>query len=329
MGNHAIHVSGIPVSDCYTNAVAMATAQLAAWRLYQQDVIVVQSDNYYMAEAFGARIVYQTGGMPAIEEPVVTDHATACSLKVADPKRDGRMHVYIEAEKRIVDAVGDNAAIRGCGTGPFVVAGHMLGLERLLYWIAETEAGIEDHGEALDSVMRVALETLVAYATAQLEAGCTIIQLADSTASLNMISPLTYRTRVFPWECEFFSRIAPVCRRYDACSLLHICGDNSEVLDLHAATGADIVAVDHAVDLPSALRAFDNRCCAIGNINPSGALLFGTPQEVSREASVCLSQAKGHRYLLGTGCEVAPKTPVANMSALPQSVHACTTEVIG
>lgn len=316
MGNFAIRFVGMKPSQCHCDPVLMADAQIQAWRFFRQDVIVVQSDNYYMAEAFGAEVIHADDAMPVLKGAVVQRDADVHRLEPVEPRLDGRMPVYIEAIRRIRDAVGENAAIRGCGTGPFVLAGHLCGIERLLVWLAETETGIEDHGDALRRLFGLGLDVLVAFATAQLEAGATIIQLADSLASLQVISPRMYETYVFPYEQAFFSRMRGKCEEYGAVALLHICGDNTRVFGDYVATGADIIAVDHAASLDEAARIIADRACIIGNMNPSGTLLFGTPDEATAEATACLDAMSSHRYLLGTGCEVSVDTPAANMQAM-------------
>ncbi|MCK9287696.1 MAG: uroporphyrinogen decarboxylase family protein [Sphaerochaetaceae bacterium] len=315
MGNYAIRQTGADLSRCQRDAASMASAQFDGWRLFGQDIIVVQSDTYYMAEAFGAQVLYLPNAMPLMNTPLITDDKKALMLEAQDPRSAGRMPSYIEAIRLVREMVGEDAAIRGCGTGPFVVAGHLCGIERLMMWLAETDSGVEDHGEALRHMFSMALETLVHFASAQLEAGATIVQLADSLASINVISPSMYRKYVLPYEKEFFARIAPLCKRYDAISLLHICGDNTAVFDDFAQCGADIVAIDHAASLSNAARIVNNRCCLIGNINPSGLLLSGHPYQVAHEAEVCLDMMQGYRYLLGTGCEVSIETPKENMKA--------------
>ena len=321
MGNYGIRTAGSSLSACYLDAASMAQAQLKAWNIFGQDVIVVQSDNYYMAEAFGAPVEHAPDTMPVLLDAVVKSPQDVYRLQPMDPRQDGRMPVYIEAVARICDTVGDQVAIRGCGTGPFVLAGHLCGIERLLLWLVETDSGIEDHAKELHHLFSLGLETLVQYATAQLQSGATIIQLADSLASLQVISPTMYRSYVFPYEQAFFTRMKPICAKYDAAALLHICGDNTTVFDDYARTGADIIAIDHGASLSDAVRIIANRACIIGNLNPSGALLYGTPEEVKTEACQCLHTAAGCRYLLGTGCEVAVGTPVANMHAMLSTVH--------
>lgn len=316
MGNFSIAISRMSPSECYMDAAKLACAQIRAWENFGQDAIVVQSDNYYMAEAFGAPVAHEEGKMPALLAAAVEEPADVARLSPVDPRSDGRMPVYIEAVSRVREALGDDIVIRGCGTGPFVLAAHLCGIERLLLWLAETEAGIVDHGLELGELFELGLSTLVDFATAQLEAGATVIQLADSLASINVISPAMYRRYAFPYEKRFFEAMKGPCAAHGAVSLLHICGDNTPVFEDYVATGADIICVDHAADLAKVAKIVANRACLIGNMNPAGSLLWGGPEKVYDEARALLGIGLPGRYILGTGCEVAVNTPAANMSAM-------------
>ena len=53
MGNYGARIAGVPISQYNTCGKRMAQAQLRAWEIHQQDVVVAQSDNYYIAEGFG------------------------------------------------------------------------------------------------------------------------------------------------------------------------------------------------------------------------------------------------------------------------------------
>lgn len=315
MGNFCLHAADYNLAECYTQAETMARAQLDAWKIFGQDVIVVQSDNYYMAEAFGAPVRYEDDSLPVLEDAIIKKPEDVYKL-TPQKAQDGRMPIYIEAMKRIVDHVDNQAAVRGCGTGPFVLAGHLCGIERLMTWIAETEAGLSDHTAELNFLFRVGLETLLVFASAQLEAGATVVQLADSLASINVISPEVYRKLVFPYEKEFFERIAPLCKRNNSVALLHICGDNTPVFEDFVQTGADILEVDHAADLDAIFGIVANRTALIGNMNPAGELLTGSPQEVAAIGRSLLDRHSSGRYVLGTGCEVSVDTPRENIESL-------------
>jgi len=317
MGNHAAHATGVRIGDYYRDPLRLAETQLAAWRIYGQDVLVAQSDNYYMAEAFGCKVRHHADSTPTLEKPALEDIAAVDSLPQPDAAVDGRMHVYLDAIGILAREVKGEVAIRGCGSGPFVMAGHILGLEKLILLLADIEYGDGKDAAAYDRLMNRVCDTLVRFSRMQLERGATIVQCADSLASIDVISPDMYHKYVWPYEKRYFSEIRPYCREHDGVSLLHICGNNSKVFGLYAEVGADIVAIDHKADLAEAKRIIGGKSCLIGNIDPASVLRFGSPAEVEKAVKTCIDKAAaGGRYILGTGCEVAIETPRENMKTM-------------
>jgi uroporphyrinogen decarboxylase len=317
MGNHGIHAAGMRIDKCYRDGKKLAEAQFKAWEIYQQDAVVVQSDNYYMAEAFGCKIAHHEDSTPTLEQPALATLSEAVKLKKPDPLKDGRMNVYLEGIETLRSLVGDEVAIRGCGTGPFVMAGHLLGTEKFIMELANAHYGISKDVEALHAILDITCETLIDFVTQQIRLGATVVQLADSLASIDMISPEMYEVYALPYEIKFYKAIKPLCEKHGCVSLLHICGDNTKVFHLFAETGADIIAIDHKSDLSDAKRIIGSRACLIGNIDPANTLLFGDTSEVEKAARLCIDKAAdGGGFILGTGCEVAVHTPIDNIKAM-------------
>ena len=79
----------------------MAEAQFQAWRIYGQDAVVAQSDNYYIAEGFGVEVEHYDDATPTLKTPAVRELADIGRLRVPDPWTDGRMPVYLEAIRRL------------------------------------------------------------------------------------------------------------------------------------------------------------------------------------------------------------------------------------
>ena len=317
MANHVNAVSGKRLRDCYTNGKTLAEAQLAGLDIYGQDAVIVQSDNYYMAEAFGAKVTYYDDATPTLADPVVHEIADIGKLKIPDPATDGRMSVYLEAVERLKLELGDEVAIRACGTGPFVLSGHLMGTERFLTELAGAHYGINGSKSALLDLLEVTRQALVRFVKLQLELGATIVQCADSGASLDMISPEMYELYAFPFEQQFYAEISPLCEEYGAVSLLHICGDNTDVFHLYARTGADLIEVDHKSDLRKAKEIMGANVCIIGNLDPVSVLLQGSEAQITRQAQKCIADAaEGGGYILGSGCEVAMDTPRENVRAV-------------
>jgi uroporphyrinogen decarboxylase len=213
-------------------------------------------------------------------------------------------------------------AVRGTGTGPLSLASYLLGQQNLLIKLAEMSHGMATAADEQDyeTLMNVASETIIAFLNAQTETGQHIAYLGDSLASCDMISPETYRRFVFPYHCRVFEAIRDTCRRYGAHAMLHICGDNTAILKDLAATGTEIYEVDSKIDLREARRQIGDEVCLIGNLNPAGALMTGTPADVRREAERCIAEAASSSgFILGTGCFVAWDTPLENLQAMVQT----------
>ena len=218
----------------------------------------------------------------------------------------------LEAIRSVRQMVGDDVAIRSPGTGPFALASYFLGSQQWLFEVALVEA---DMPEANESAFRTALElatqALIAFGKACIDAGADILHCGDSLASCNVISPETYRRFAMPYQQRVFR-----AWKNDgaAACLLHICGDSTRVLDSYAETGADVIEIDHAVDMQVAKRMVGNRAALMGNLHTVTDLLRGDPQQVRRAASACIAKGgQGSGYVLGSGCIVPRHTPLCNL----------------
>jgi len=306
--------AGIPISDYCTDGQALARAQLLAWERLGQDIIFPDTDNYYIAEGFGCKTKINKDKIPNLVQPALDQFEQVFELEVPDPYQDGRMPVILEAIERIHSRVGDEVCIRVPGTGPFSVASSLVGVERFLSEMALIHSGKEEASrEAVNRMLELATNALIRFGLAELKAGAHLLQCGDSLASTNVISPEMYRIWVLPKHQQIFQ----AWKQAGALTLLHICGDNTRILDLLAQTGADIIAIDHAVDLRLAKQMIGEKVCLIGNIDPVSTMLFGSVTDVERAAHTCLeASALGGGYILGTGCEVPPGTPLDNLQAL-------------
>lgn len=141
MGNHGAKVAGVLIPEYCCNGRIMADAQLKAWEIYQQDIVVAQSDNYYIAQGFGLEVEFQGDSTPVPKKLPIDHLSDIVSLKVPDPYKDGRMPIYLEAINLLFEKIGKDVVIRGTGTGPFSLAGHLLGPERFLMELALAEIG--------------------------------------------------------------------------------------------------------------------------------------------------------------------------------------------
>lgn len=306
--------AGVSIGEFATDGRVMARAQLALQRELQQDVIFVGLDNYYIAAGFGCEIDIPDDEIPHLGRPAVDSLDDVYKLSVPDPHHDGRMPVMLEAIREVRAALGDEIAIRTPGTGPFALASYFIGTQQFLVEVGMAEAGLpEANADAIHHSLDLAAEALIAFGKACWDAGSDLLHCGDSLASCDMISPHTYVKWAFPYQ----KKVIEAWKAYGARTLLHICGNSSKVLQHYADTGADIVEIDHKVDLAYAKEAIGDRTCIMGNVDTVSALLLGTPDDVRQASLTCIEKA-GHdgAYVLGSGCMVSRDTPVENVRAM-------------
>ena len=186
--------------------------------------------------------------------------------------------------------------------------------------IAMIEAGMDEaNEEAVFHALALTTEALTRFGIACWEAGADLLHNGDSLASCNVISPKTYRKYAYPAQCKVFSAWAEhgVDRK-----LLHICGNSTRVLDDYAATGADMVEIDDAVDMAVAKERIGDRTVLVGNVHTVVELLQGTPESVAAAAQRCIDAAgTGGGFLLGSGCIVPRYSPLENVQAMVNTAH--------
>ncbi len=324
LANWTAAFAGISLSTYCTNARQMAEAQLAAWECVGHDVLFPDADNYYLAEGFGCATQFHEDNFATLERPALEDFREVFDLDVPDPLRDGRMPVYLEATARIAEEIGDEGVIRVPGTGPFAVASYLVGIERFLFEVGRIQKGRDlSNAAAVERMLDLAAEAVTRFGLAQLHAGAHVLQCGDSLASGSVISPATYRRFVLPRH----QRIFHAWKQAGAITVLHVCGNNTPMLDLFAETGVDIVEIDSLVDLRFAKDTIGERVCLIGNVDPVAVMLQGGVKQVEAAARACIAAAAGGGgYILGTGCEVPPGTPLENLRALvriAREYHGC------
>jgi uroporphyrinogen decarboxylase len=307
-----------PIGLFCSDPDVMARGQLALYEQLGQDIIFVGCDNYYIAEGFGCVAELPSDETPHLVKPPLERIADVDDLRVPDPLTDGRMPVMLEATRIVRKAVGDEVAIRTPGTGPFALASYFIGTQEFLIEVGMAKAGMpESEPEAIHRALDLAADALISFGKACVDAGADLLHCGDSLASCDVISPADYEEWAFPYE----RKVLQAWKEYGAKTLLHICGDSSKVLDLYAQTGADIIEVDHKVDLALARRIVGDRACVIGNVDPVTVLLQGTPERVRAASQECLEAGRGRGYVLGSGCVVPRITPIENVRAMVQAAR--------
>ena len=137
--------------------------------------------------------------------------------------------------------------------------------------------------------------------------------MGEALCSPDMISPVLYRSILTRQR-----RLVEVLKRYGAKHvLLHICGNVKRILPAMIETTADILDLDWQVNLAEAKCVCGPaRVTMRGNLDPSEVLLHGTPEVVYQKSIEAIRGAGGSGFILGSGCDVASRTPYENLDAM-------------
>jgi uroporphyrinogen-III decarboxylase len=95
----------------------------------------------------------------------------------------------------------------------------------------------------------------------------------------------------------------------------HICGRTSNISDLRAKLGYDILDIDSKVPMADARAKMGPGALILGNVDTVAVLQRGNTDDVLKAVTKCHREA-GPRWVIGAGCEVPRETPIANMMQL-------------
>jgi uroporphyrinogen decarboxylase len=296
VANHAARLEGFSISEAVTQEDTLARVLYSAYRFYGYDLVMVFTDTMVEAEAMGAQVL-----IPEDDDPFLLEPPRVSKLEPADPKKDGRMPVVLEATRRLKALLEDEAPILTSLKGPFSLASFLRGIDKFL------EDLLTDPGRAHE-FLRIATDNQVAYAEAIVKAGG-IPFIGDPVASGSLVSPEMFREFAKP----FLAQLIRSVHESGAKAGLHICGETKALLADMAATGADFLSVDE-MDLALARQQVGENTVLMGNVS-TRLMLEGTADKVAAVAKVCLERG-GQSLILSSSCDVPTDGPKENVQAL-------------
>ena len=272
------------------------------------DAAIIFSDLLLPAEAFGLNLSYEKGDGPSIDPPLRTPDDIA-RLRQPDAAAD-LAYVY-EGIKKTRAALPAHLPLIGFAGAPFTLASYMIeGGGSATY--RHTKSLFHRHPDAWDDLMRRLVRLTAAYLNAQVAAGAQAVQIFDSW--VGCLSPGDYADFVQPHVRDLVAAVTP------GTPVILFGTQTASLLPQMRATGAGVIGLDWRVDL---VETWDRlgRVAVMGNLDP--VVLFAPRREVARRTRDLLARAAGrpgHIFNLGHG--ILPHTPVDNVLALVETVHA-------
>ncbi len=218
--------------------------------------------------------------------------------------KGGRPAVSLEATNLLKEQYGNEYAVIGGNTGPFTLAGHMVSTENLVFGIMMNPEMVVKWIDAVNPIVK-------AYTQALADAGADIIQMSEPSSSTDLLSPDMFTEYSGRYVKESLASVK------GADSVLHICGDTSEIIPLMADTGVTGISVEEKVDSAEAVRIAAGRVACVGNVGVVNPLLQGTPEDC---AAAGKRIAEAGFNIISPGCGLSALIKDENLFALVKSI---------
>ncbi len=273
--------------------------------LYQEfkpDAMLCMMDLSVEAGALGLPVRFPLQGAATIEEHPVRSVQDLMAFAHLDILQDARANVFIQT----VDSLSKHIDVP---VGAYVIG--PFSLSALLMGASEAAIATLEDINFVQEVLSFSSRVIGRYASALIEAGASFVVVLDPTAVL--LSPKQFRRFCVP-------HMRVLQERLEVPIVLHICGNTTHLIEMMADCQVDGLSLDSMVDLRAAADKIPREVVLIGNTNPTAVLSSGTPSLVRKETATLIESMAGvQNFIVSTGCDIPPETPIANIHAFMEA----------
>jgi uroporphyrinogen decarboxylase len=305
---------GVTMQQFRDDPKIMAETFIAAQEKYQYDGILVDVDTVTLAGAVGVPVDFPVDDAARTPGGCLETMEDVKKLKPVNIEDYKYVQNWLEGTRLLKEYYGDEVFIRGnCDQDPFSLASMMRGAQN---WM--TDLLMADEGLIFD-LLEYCTDITSQFLRLMAQTGCDMLSNGDSPAGPEMISAEMYEKYALPYE----KKIVEVSHELDLPYGLHICGNTDIILEKMLETGSDAFELDYKTDIHKVHDLYKDKVTLIGNIDPSGVLALGTPDEVRRVTQELLElYSDTHYFILNAGCALPSFTPAENLSAMIETARA-------
>ena len=300
-----LEMTGATVRQAVSDPSAQSEAVLALNEHFHTSLMLTAMDLSAESETFGCEIRMSDEEIPTVIGRRVT---TAAEIEALPTPKAGdlRTAVHLETARRLV--ASGKAPVLGGLIGPFSLAGRIFGVSEAL------EATLTEPDLIL-SLLEKVTDFLVGYTRAFRETGAIGVIMAEPAAGL--LSPRGLACFSAPFVKRIFSEV----QTDDFSGVLHNCGAKIVHFPKILESGASLYHFGAPMDILTALQQTEGQVILAGNLDPSAVFRAGTPETIYAQTSALAKAAKPYRnFILSSGCDLPPGTPVRNLEAFYQAV---------
>src|ERR1035441_4047563 len=96
----------LPSAQLYQDGQLLGEAQVAAWKRFGHDMLLVENGTAALAEACGCEVSYLPGSAPLIEKPLLKSLEEVASLRMPDPWNSPLSKAVLDATRFLLNHIG-------------------------------------------------------------------------------------------------------------------------------------------------------------------------------------------------------------------------------
>ncbi len=304
----AVSLLGISVKELIADSDRQAEGMALVAERTNAAAAVSLMDLSVEAECFGATIRVSDREVPTVTGRLIHDEDEAAALEVPAVGA-ARSGLYVEAIEKALARITDRPVLAGM-IGPFSLAARLLD-------VTEIMMDCYDEPDMVHTVLEKATAFLIEYAKAYKAVGANGIVMAEPVAGL--LSPALEEE----FSAPYVKQIVDAVQEDTFAVIYHNCGDNTvRMIDSILTTGAAAYHFGNTIDMAEMLTHIPADTVAMGNVDPAGQFLSGTPDSV-REATLTVMEKCGAypNFVISSGCDIPPRAPWENIDAFFAAVE--------
>jgi uroporphyrinogen decarboxylase len=214
----------------------------------------------------------------------------------------GRIPQYLLANRLTATAINDKPVFGGC-IGPYSLAGRIFDMTEIMM-------AIYIEPETISLLLEKCTQLLIEYIRALKTTGVNGVVMAEPAAGL------LSNDDCLLYSSHYIKQIVDTLQDDSFSFILHNCGNNGQCTSAMLNTGAHGYHFGNAMNMVHALKTCPKDVLVMGNLDPVGIFRMSSPDQVRQATRNLLEQTAGYRnYVLSSGCDVPPHTPLANVEA--------------
>lgn len=280
-------------------------AQVACYKRFGHDYIPMGYGLHGLGVALGSKVNNPENSAPSITKYILEDLDSISNLDFSDLDNAPPFQVCYEYINLVNEKLGDEVPIILSGAGPFTSVASIYKTEMLL-------RAVRKNPEKVHELLRLCTDVLKKVYVKFAKEGV-IIMPCDPVASGTILSRQQYSEFVLPYTQELINAV----HSNSAMAFYHVCGDTSNIMDLLADTGCDLLSIDDRVDLLYAKNKIGDRLPIAGNVDPVNVFMLGKEEDIEDNVKQCFEKAGDSPcgFVLASGCDIPQDVSVEKVDA--------------